>query len=291
MKILVTGCAGFIGSHITDALLAKGHKVVGIDTARNDYIIGLEANPNFKFYHRSVQLNLSEVLDGVTHICHQAAYGSVPRSIENPLGFTENNIMGFANVLEGAREAGIKRVVFASSSSVYEMLSPYAMTKDTNETQARQYASIYGLETIGLRYFNVYGPRQRADSPYSAVISKWVKAIQNGEPIYINGNGHQSRDFTYVKDVVEANLLALFGELKNFGRTYDIGCGSSTTLNFLAQKLGYVLGIKPQIYYNPERQGDAFYSKASTWEAEEALDFTAEYPLERGLTDWLKASS
>ncbi len=296
MKVLVTGCAGFIGSHITEALLARGHEVVGVDdfsTGNGSNLLHFSKHGDRFTFHNFDLLHIDGSLGkGITHICHQAAHGSVPRSIEQPHETFKNNVMGFQNVLSFARISGVKRVVFASSSSVYgqgngQATSPYGMTKQVNEMQAAQYHKHYGLETIGLRYHNVYGPRQRT----VAVIPTWIEALQSGKPIEITGDGKQTRDFTYVKDVVEANLLALDCEDADaFGECFDIGVGSSTTLNYLSAELILTMNKwpnTPKQIHIPDRQGDISSSRANKTKAFDLIGFNARYPLREGLRDWL----
>lgn len=303
MKVLVTGCAGFIGSHIAEALLEQGHEVVGFDcVVHHDYDCATGRKENLdiltdhpKFTYRDGLLQYSTQFDeedikllGITHICHQAAMGSVPRSLEQPSYVVENNIMAFQTVLEAARLAGVKRVVYASSSSVYQNTSPYSMTKRVNELQAEQYKKNYGIETIGLRYFNVFGSRQRPDGAYAAVIAKWVDAIREGKTVYVNGDGRQSRDFTYIKNVVEANTLALTTQnTLAYGKAFDIGCGRSATLNFLSCQLAETLGMELIRQYAQPRAGDVDYSQADTEVAKKILGYSPHYGLEEGLEDWL----
>lgn len=293
MKALVTGCAGFIGSHIVDRLLSEGWEVLGVDDMRNGSYNNNSLHDKFEFLQWDVCALQAVDLKGVTHICHQAATGSVPKSIAQPAGTVDNNIMGFQKILDLAREMQIKRVVYASSSSIYGTgdyvpLSPYAMTKQVNEMQAGQYHRHYGLEVIGLRYFNVYGPRQRSDGDYAAVIPKWVDKIRRGEQIEIYGDGRQSRDFTYINDVVDANALALMTHQPGaFGRAYDIGIGSSITLNYLAQRIGQTLNKDVKLIHGPGRKGDISFSRAKTHDLEEDFGWLPQYNLDSGLTEWL----
>ena len=292
MKIAVTGCAGFIGSHTVEALLDHGHDVIGFDDLRNGYESNLRDHTNFKLYKIDVAFIKPSDLEGCQAVVHLAATGSVPRSIQLPSVTTQNNIMGFQAVLESARLAGVKRVVYASSSSIYghgqyNPLSPYAMTKQVNEMQAEQYNIHYGMECIGLRYFNVFGPRQGQYSDYSAVIAKWVSAFNAKKPIIIHGDGKQSRDFTYIKNVVDANLLAIDAKFHKSMCLFDIGCGNSHSLNYLASELEHVLGYRPERIYERERTGDIGYSKANIQPAIQHLDFQARFGLRDGLKDWL----
>tara|TARA_B110000444_G_C18794669_1_gene574239 strand:- start:32 stop:1006 length:975 start_codon:yes stop_codon:yes gene_type:complete len=252
-KILVTGGAGFIGSHICDKLLDMGFEVKCLDnlsTSKIENIQHLLDNNKFEFVKGDIRDYdlVNDVIKDCTHVTHQAALGSVPRSIDNPFTTNEVNISGSLNVLICSKNNNIKRFVFASSSSVYgddidlpkienktgELLSPYAVTKSTVENYASTFNKVYGLETIGLRYFNIFGPRQSPDGPYAAVIPKFMDAINNNEESTIYGDGEQTRDFTYVENAVNANILALFSEdLKNFGMSFNVACGETISINNL----------------------------------------------------------
>ncbi len=269
MRVLITGVAGFIGSHIADGLLAKGYEVVGVDDMRTGRVENLpDTHPNFRFHRLDILNGLHQIQD-VTHVCHQAASGSVPRSIDFPGDTTQNNVIGFDEVCAFARDRGIKRVVFASSSSVYgngRMVcqSPYAMTKRINEMQAQQFQMHYKMECLGLRYFNVFGPRQRADGIYAAVIPKWIDAIYHDEPIEINGDGLQTRDFTYVSNIVEANIKALeFKAVDGMVGNMDVGCGEPMALETLACFIGERLGKAVQISHRPDKSRGVISSCAS----------------------------
>ena len=230
-RVLVTGGAGFIGSHICDKLIEIGHEVVCYDNLMTGYkenIEHLEGNINFSFIEGDIrdEGDLKKAMKGCTHVSHQAALGSVPRSIKNPILTNQINIQGSLNVLFAAKEHSIKRVVFASSSSVYgdnedmpkneertgSVLSPYAVTKLAIEEYARVFSHVYDMETIGLRYFNVFGPRQSPEGAYAAVIPVFIDSIMDNVPPTINGDGEQTRDFSYIDNVVDANVLSLFGE-------------------------------------------------------------------------------
>lgn len=281
-RVMVTGGAGFIGSHICDRILDLNHEVVCYDNLitgfrKNiEHLIDLDG---FKFIEGDIrdQERIEESLEGCTHICHQAALGSVPRSIENPTRTNEINISGSLNILSSSEKFSIKRFVFASSSSVYgdnldmpkmegktgNVLSPYAVTKSTFEDYARVFHQIHGTETIGLRYFNVFGPRQSPEGAYAAVIPLFMKAIFEGKSPTIFGDGEQTRDFTYVQNAVDANILALFGDApRAYGKNFNVACGKTHSINSVFETINksihHSLGsekiIKP-IYGEP-RSGD-----------------------------------
>ncbi len=309
-KVLVTGGAGFIGSNICEALLAKGCFVRCLDdfsTGKRENIEGFLSNPDFELIEGDIRdLDVCmNACEGVTFVSHQAAWGSVPRSIEMPLLYEEINIRGTLNMLEAARQQGVKRFVYASSSSVYgderelpkreektgNVLSPYALTKKTNEEYARLYTNLYGLETIGFRYFNVFGKRQDPHGFYAAVIPKFLKALLNNEAPTINGDGLQSRDFTYIENVVEANMKAMFAPSASCGKAYNIACGGQVTLLELYDKLCAVLekDIKP--VFGPDRAGDIKHSNADIAKAKENLNYSPDYDFHKGIElaiDWYK---
>ena len=320
MKVLVTGCAGFIGSHITERLLKDGAAVIGVDNFINgsrENISKLKRNltskqkENFSFFETDITHfgNLKALIDNklawktgkLTHICHQAAVGSVPRSIKTPSVTMKHNVQGFINVLEIAKIFQVQQLVYASSSSVYgdnqsdlkqevytgAPLSPYALSKSIDEQLAEMWAKTYEMNIIGLRYFNVFGPRQRPDGPYAAVIPKWIEAIKEDEPIEIFGDGEQGRDFTYVKNVVEANLLALDSYFTGH-QVYNIACGYRTTLNELVEMLQLVMHKKAVVKYLPERQGDIKNSLADISKARLDLGYKPEYTIVQGLQEWLQ---
>ena len=257
---LVTGAAGFIGSHLVEELLTLNQEVIGIDNFLTGKKINLDlikiAQPknfknNFSFYEIDItnadQLN---ELPKIDYVLHQAALGSVPRSIENPIDTNHNNVTGFLNMLVFAKNQNIEKFIYASSSSVYgdhpelpkieeqtgNLLSPYALSKKVNEQYAEVFSRVYKIKTVGLRYFNVFGPRQDPNGQYAAVIPKWINATIQNKPITINGDGSTSRDFCYIKNVIQANILAALGDMpdKNAG-IYNISCGGQTTLNELAK--------------------------------------------------------
>jgi UDP-N-acetylglucosamine/UDP-N-acetylgalactosamine 4-epimerase len=295
--ILVTGGAGFIGSNLVDFLLSNNVKVTVLDnlsTGDKDNLNDFLTNPNFKFIQGDIvdfETCLS-ALDTVDAISHQAALGSVPRSIEFPLNTHEVNATGFLNMLQAAKEKGVKRFVYASSSSVYgnslaspkkigdegELLSPYAVTKRLNEEYARVYTKLHNMETIGLRYFNVFGPRQNPNGVYAAAIPKFIDMMIKGEQITINGDGEQTRDFTFVDNAVKANVLGLVTDNDlAFGGNYNVACGEYLSLNKVVNvikanliELG-VYNENSSIFHGPNRRGDIRDSLADISLTEEML--------------------
>ncbi|MBP3819022.1 MAG: SDR family oxidoreductase [Butyrivibrio sp.] len=310
IQFLVTGGAGFIGSNLCYALLKKGCKVRCLDdlsTGKDDNIKELKSNPNFQFIKGDVKdFNIClDVCEGVDYVLHEAAWGSVPRSIEMPLFYCENNITGTLNMLEAARQKKVKRFVYASSSSVYgdepnlpkiegregNLLSPYALTKRADEEWAKQYTKHYGLETIGLRYFNVFGRRQDPNGAYAAVIPKFIKMLLNGERPTINGNGKQSRDFTYIENVIEANLKACMAEKTAVGEVYNIAYGGREYLIDVYNSICKALNISVEPIYGPDRAGDIKHSNADVSKAREKMGYDPEWSFERGISEaieWYK---
>lgn len=301
-KFLITGGAGFIGSNLCEALLKRGHFVRCLDdlsTGKEENIQPFLENPNFEFIKGDIRdletcMNACKNID---YVSHQAAWGSVPRSIEMPLVYEEINIKGTLNMLEAARQNNVKKFVYASSSSVYgdeptlpkkegregNLLSPYALTKRTNEEYARLYTKLYGLETIGFRYFNVFGRRQDPDGAYAAVIPKFVKNLLENEAPTINGDGSQSRDFTYIENVIEANLKGMQAPKEAAGEAFNIAYGGQVNLNELYQKLSELLNKKIEPVYGPERAGDIKHSNADIGKARKLLKYAPEYSFERGI--------
>ena len=307
---LVTGGAGFIGSNLCEALLNMGHKVRCLDdlsTGKRENIDLFINNPNYEFIEGDIK-NLDtcmKVTEGVNYVLNQAAWGSVPRSIEMPLFYSANNIGGTLNMLEASRVNGVKKFVYASSSSFYgdepnlpktenrvgRLLSPYAVTKRTNEEWARQYTINYGLQTIGLRYFNVFGRRQDPNGAYAAVIPKFIKLMLQGEAPTINGDGKQSRDFTYIENVIEANLKACLAGEEAGGEAFNIAYGGREYLIDIYQVLKEALGVELEPIFGPDRKGDIKHSNADISKARKMLGYDPQYNFERGLNEaiaWYK---
>jgi UDP-N-acetylglucosamine 4-epimerase len=314
-RVLVTGGAGFIGSNLVDALLQQGNEVVCLDnfsTGKRENIEHHFDNPSFILIEGDIR-NLKDcrkACDGIDYALHQAALGSVPRSIKDPILSTEVNIMGFLNMLVAARDAQVKRFVYAASSSTYgdsktlpkvegkigNPLSPYAITKYVNELYAKNFADIYGIETIGLRYFNVFGRRQDPFGAYAAVIPKFVMALMKHKSPVINGDGSYSRDFTYVENVIQANQLAALAENPEAVNTvYNVACGDRTDLNALFAVLrenlsGFDNAIADvEAAYGPNRAGDVPHSLADISKARELLGYDPQYDFSKGIqcaTKW-----
>jgi nucleoside-diphosphate-sugar epimerase len=297
VPVLVTGGAGFIGSHLVDALLARGARVRVLD----DFSTG--RRENLSEAAELVEGDIREVracraaCSGVAYLFHQAALGSVPRSIADPATTVAVNVTGTANVLAAARDAKVRRVVYASSSSVYgdsepvlkregaegRPISPYAASKAMNEELADVFARCYGMEIVGLRYFNIYGPRQSPDGPYAAVIPRFLRACLAGEAPVIYGDGAQSRDFTFVEDAVLANLLAAGAPPEACGRAYNVARGERTTVAELAERIRETAGCGLPARHEPPRPGDVPHSQADPGAAEAGLGFRARIGLRDGL--------
>lgn len=309
-KFLVTGGAGFIGSNIVEKILELNYKVRVLDnfsTGKKENIENFLQNSNFELIEgdiRDIEV-CKKACQGIDYVLHQAAWGSVPRSIEMPLIYEEINIKGHLNMMEAARENRIKKFVYASSSSVYgdspilpkkegvegKVLSPYALTKKVNEEYAKLYFNLYGLDTIGMRYFNVFGKKQNPDGFYAAVIPKFVKQLINNERPQINGDGETSRDFTYVDNVVEANLKACLANKSASGEAFNIAYGGRETLNNLYRKLCQLLSKEIEPIYKEERKGDIKHSNADISKARELLKYEPKYSMDRGLEltiEWYK---
>ncbi len=311
--ILVTGGAGFIGSNLTEALLEIGASVIVLDSLET----GLQSNvdrlshyPNYRFVEGDIcnPEDYRHLLKEVDAISNQAGLGSVPRSIELPLNTHRVNATGFLTMLHEAKEANVKRFVYASSSSVYgdsqaspkhegdegKVLSPYAVTKLLNEEYAHVYHQLHGMETIGMRYFNVFGPFQDPEGVYAAAIPRFLNKMLYGGEIVVNGDGEQSRDFTYVKNAVHANLLSLISENEEaFGQVYNVACGRSLTLNTVINNLEDGLkelgtGSKHTLTYGPDRKGDIRDSLASTSKMEQYLNYKPVYTFEEGINEYLR---
>ncbi len=310
--VLVTGGAGFVGSNIVEKLLNSDVSVTVLDnlsTGKFENIEEFISNSNFKFIKGDIcDFDTCLIaLEGIDFVCHQAALGSVPRSIEFPHKTHEVNATGFLNMLHASKEKGIKRFVYASSSSVYgdsskspkiegeegNLLSPYAVTKQLNEKYASVYSQLHGIETIGLRYFNIFGPKQDPNGVYAAVIPKFISRLRSGEDVIINGDGLQTRDFTYVKNAVNANYLSLFTENKEAtGKVYNVACNDSFTLNYVVESLKEGLlkkGIqsKSNVIFGPERQGDIKHSLANINAIKNYLGYKPLYSFQEGVNEYI----
>lgn len=310
---LVTGSAGFIGSHLVEQLLRHGQRVVSLDNFATGHrsnlreverSVGPEAWSRHRFMEGSIvdPDTCRAACRGVDVVLHQAALGSVPRSIADPLATHATNVTGFLNMLQAARQAKVQRFVYASSSSVYgdhealpkvedvtgRPLSPYAVSKQADELYAEAFARCYGMECIGLRYFNVFGARQDPEGAYAAVIPRWVRAMLLGEAVEINGDGETSRDFCYVANAVQANLrAALTAEPRAVNRVYNIAVGEATTLNRLLERLRSMLGVAVQPVHRPFRPGDVRHSLAEIRLARELLGYEPSHTVEEGLCEAL----
>lgn len=305
MNILVTGGAGFIGSNLVGALL-KDERVLQVrvlDNLATGSMTNLEEfrnNSRFSFIEGDIRNyeDCALACKDIDRITHQAALGSVPRSINDPLTSNNVNITGTLNIFTAAKEAGIKRVVYAASSSTYgdhpglpkvenkigSPLSPYAVTKYVNELYAGVYASLYNMQLIGLRYFNIFGPKQNPKGPYAAVIPLFAEAIINSSAPTINGDGEHSRDFTYVDNAVQANLLSLFTEDQEaINQVYNIACGEQTSLNQLFEYLKEEAGSDIEPVYGPERKGDVKHSLADISKASKLLGYQPSIDVKEGL--------
>jgi len=302
--VLVTGGAGFIGSNIVEALLQKGYSVRVLDnlsTGRKERL--LEFIDKIELIEGDIRdmKTVEYSLKDIDYILHQAALPSVTRSVENPIETSDCNIKGTLNILDAARRANVKRIVYASSSSVYgnaeelpkkekmqlKPLSPYAVTKISMEYYFDVFNNVYGIESIGLRYFNVYGPRQNPKSEYAAVIPRFINAILNDERPVIYGSGEQTRDFTFVGDVIQANLLAM--NAKGISHeVFNTARGEAISINKLLEKINSLLGKNIEPVYTKPREGDIMYSLADISKAKERLGYKPEYNIEDGLRETIK---
>tara|TARA_B100000809_G_C15108752_1_gene519751 strand:- start:639 stop:1628 length:990 start_codon:yes stop_codon:yes gene_type:complete len=308
---LITGGAGFIGSNIVTYLMKyNAGKVIVLDNLSNGYLANIEqfiGQANFEFIEGDITDldTCKKVMEGVDYISHQAALGSVPRSIENPVATHLANATGFLNILTAAKESNVKRIVFASSSSVYgdskelpkreenigRQLSPYAVSKHTKELYAKVFADVYGLDVIGLRYFNIFGPNQNPSGPYAAAIPLFVDAVLKNESPFINGDGGQSRDFTFVENAVQANVKALFSEKEVKGKIINIACGGRVTINDLFISIRDAVGNDVQPIYREDRPGDVRDSLANISLAKELIGYNPEFGIDDGIAitiDWFK---
>ena len=316
---LITGAAGFIGSNLLETLLKLNQNVIGLDNFATGYqhnldevktLVSAEQWKAFTFIEGDIRdlQTCHQACKGADYVLHQAALGSVPRSIEDPITTNENNITGFLNMLVAARDAKVKRFVYAASSSTYgdhpdlpkvedkigKPLSPYAVTKLVNELYADVFARTYCFNTIGLRYFNVFGKRQDPNGAYAAVIPKWIAAMIRNEPVYINGDGETSRDFCYIDNAVQANLLAATAEDEAAtNQVYNVAVGDRTSLNelfeYLQERLqGHFAHLKTfEPTYRDFREGDVRHSQADTGKAKQLLGYGPEYRVAEGLDEAL----
>ena len=299
---LVTGGAGFIGSNLCEAILNLGYRVRCLDdlsTGKQANVDLFLDNPDYEFIKGDIKDldTCIKACGGVDYVLNQAAWGSVPRSIEMPLFYCANNIQGTLNMLEAARQNGVKKFVYASSSSVYgdepnlpkkegregNLLSPYAVSKRADEEWAKQYTKHYGLDTYGLRYFNVFGRRQDPNGAYAAVIPKFIKQLLSGETPTINGDGRQSRDFTYIENVIEANLKACLAPHEAAGEAFNIAFGGREFLLDIYYGLTEALGLKVEPNFGPDRAGDIKHSNADISKAKSLLGYNPEWSFERGI--------
>ncbi|MCI8554129.1 MAG: SDR family oxidoreductase [Clostridiales bacterium] len=299
---LVTGGAGFIGSNLCEALLEMGVTVRCLDdlsTGKLENVRPFEDHPCYTFIKGDIRdLSVCErACEGADYVLHQAAWGSVPRSIEMPLLYEEINIRGTLNMMEAARRQGVRKFVYASSSSVYGdhpvlpkvegqeggLLSPYALTKRTNEEYGQLYTRLYGLDTYGMRYFNVFGRRQDPDGAYAAVIPKFLRQLLNDEAPTINGDGRQSRDFTYIDNVIEANLRACLAPHEAAGEAFNIAYGGREYLIDIYHHLCGALGKTIEPHFGPDRPGDIKHSNADISKARRLLGYDPDYSFEEGI--------
>ena len=318
-KWLVTGVAGFIGSNLLETLLKTNQHVVGLDNFSTGHrhnldqvkaCVNSEQWNNFTFIEGDIRdLNTCrKASESITYVLHEAALGSVPRSIADPINTNENNISGFLNMLVASRDAGVKRFIYAASSSTYgdhpglpkvedkigNPLSPYAVTKLVNELYAQVFAKTYGFKTIGLRYFNVFGQRQDPNGAYAAVIPKWVEAMITNKPVYINGDGETSRDFCYVDNTVQVNILAAVAGDEAANQVYNVAVGDRTTLNELFELIRagleneypHLKNFKP--IYQDFRAGDVRHSLADISKAKNLLGYCPSHRIGAGINEALK---
>lgn len=314
---LVTGAAGFIGSHLVERLLKLGQKVLAVDNLATGLKSNIEYLKKLKSANQ-LQVFIGDICDAkickeltteTDYVLHQAAIGSVPRSIENPLHSHDSNVTGFINILHAATQAKVKRFVYASSSSVYgdsetlpkkegdegNLLSPYAATKAIDELYAKVFARVYKTHLVGLRYFNVFGPRQSPEGPYAAVIPLWIQAILDGKDVFINGDGSYSRDFCYIENVIQANLLAATCEDRALNHVYNIAYGDRTTLLQLFELIrGCLLELKPDLKIleakkRDFRPGDIPHSLADISQAKALLGYLPKFSVKQGMQETVKA--
>ena len=306
-RFLVTGAAGFIGSNLVEFLLENKYSVRGLD----NFSTGLEANLSEMLIDSNFELIQGDIKDfetclkaceNIDFVLHQAALGSVPRSMNEPMIYEENNIKGTANMMEAARQCEVKRFIYASSSSVYgdssklpkmegeegNILSPYALTKLTNELYGKMYTEIFNLECIGLRYFNVFGKRQDPNSLYAAVLPKFVKKTIQNERVEIYGDGNQSRDFTYIENVIDANLKACLAPKLACGKAFNIATGEKISINQLYEYINFEFSTKLTPIYSAPREGDIKHSLANISKAKEEIFYNPKWNFASGFKETLK---
>ena len=299
---LVTGGAGFIGSNLCEAILDMGYKVRCLDNLSTGFQSNIDLfinNKNYEFINGDIRDfdACMKACKDVDYVLHQAAWGSVPRSIEMPLLYEEINIKGTLNMLEAAKQNKVKKFVYASSSSVYgdeptlpkvegkegNLLSPYAITKRVNEEYGKIYKKLYNLDTYGLRYFNVFGRRQNPEGAYAAVIPKFIKQLMNDERPTINGDGKQSRDFTYIENVIEANLKACLAPKESAGEAFNIAYGGREYLIDIYNALNNALNKNIDPIFGPDRAGDIKHSNADISKANQLINYSPSWSFEKGL--------
>lgn len=307
---LVTGGAGFIGSNLCEAITDMGYQVRCLDnlsTGKQENVDFLSDRKNYTFIKGDIRDldTCMEACKGVDFVLNQAAWGSVPRSIEMPLLYEEINIRGTLNMMEAARQQGVKKFVYASSSSVYgdhpvlpkvegqegNLLSPYALTKHVDEEYGKLYKKLYGLDTYGMRYFNVFGRRQDPDGAYAAVIPRFIRQLLHGEVPTINGDGKQSRDFTYIDNVIEANLKACLASSEAAGQAFNIAYGGREYLIDIYYDLCKALGRQVEPNFGPDRAGDIKHSNADISKAKKLLGYDPDYDFAKGIAlaiDWYR---
>ena len=301
---LITGGAGFIGSHIVTYLMEHGAGKVrvldNLSTGFRENMAPFLGRPNFEFIEGDIRdyATCQQACAGMDYVSHQAALGSVPRSVKDPVTSNEVNASGFLNMITAAKDSAVKAFVYASSSSVYgdepnlpkveervgNPLSPYAVTKKTNELYANVFHKLYGMNILGFRYFNIFGQRQDPDGPYAAVIPLFVSGIMKNTPVYINGDGEQTRDFTFIDNAVQANVRGMLNENPEaFGEVYNIAVGENFTVNFLYTSIRDILGLQHEVTYREEREGDIRNSLANISKAERLLGYAPTQRFMEGL--------
>lgn len=309
---IITGVAGFIGSNLTEKILEIGCKVIGIDNLSSGKLNNISEfldNPLFEFHQLDIRDfdSCESLFKDVDYVLHHAALGSVPKSLEEPILYSENNVIGTLNMLEASRLNNVKKFIYASSSAVYgeseslpkiegeegSILSPYALTKEINESYAKMYNELYNLQTIGLRYFNVFGKKQDANGQYAAVIPKFIKNLMNDEPAIIYGDGNQSRDFTYIDNVIEANLKACFADEIASGKSFNIAVGEKIYLNNLYYNIRELMNKDIIPVYEVSRKGDIKHSVANIDNAKNYLNYNPVVSFSSGLNEviqWYKSN-